>query len=120
MTIDPHGTLPKPLDGPFDNAFAVDMEALRAGNTIELPYVSSQIIIGGQRKLGSVAACKVKVAGECNTPDGTIYVVAKGGQTVVIPVRATHILPIDPDDVLHADPSDTTVPVYPSTITALW
>ncbi|MBS0237081.1 MAG: hypothetical protein JSR89_01505 [Proteobacteria bacterium] len=118
--IDPHGTLPKPIGGPFDNAFAVDMEALREGKTIELPYVSSQLIIGGQRNLGSVAACKVKVVGECNTPDGCIYIVAKGGQTVVVPVRATHILPIDQDDIGQENPDKTVSPVYPSTITALW
>ncbi|MBS0250700.1 MAG: hypothetical protein JSR78_06505 [Proteobacteria bacterium] len=117
--IDPHDTLPRPISGPFDNAYAVDMEALRAGNTIELPFVSSRLIIGGQ--LGRViVACKVRPVGECNTPDGTTYITLKSGQTLEVPMRVTHILPINTDDIEQSDPDKPLLVTYPSTITALW
>lgn len=117
--IDPHGTLPKPISGPFDNAFAVDLDVLIAGNTIELPFVSSALIIGGQPGIKPMVVCKVKLVGSISPNDG-FYISLKGSQTLVVPVRATHILPIDPDDIRYANPDNHVSPSYPSTITALW
>ena len=116
--IDPHGTLPTPIGGPFDNAFAVDLDALQAGNTIELPFVSSALIIGGQPGINTMVACKVKLVG--SSPDDGFYISLKGNQTLVVPVRATHILPIIPGDIGYMNPDKPNPPIYPSTITALW
>lgn len=44
--IDPHGTLPTPISGPFDNISQVNMRDLAAGD-VELPYISSALVIQG-------------------------------------------------------------------------
>lgn len=46
--INPWGTAPQPLDGPFANAFQVPLHLLKAGTDVELPYVSSRLYVAGQ------------------------------------------------------------------------
>ncbi|MBS0250701.1 MAG: hypothetical protein JSR78_06510 [Proteobacteria bacterium] len=111
MTTDPYPQYsPQELGPPYENAFNVDLAALATGDTIELPCVSTELMISGQAGKASLLMFTLKSGQEM------AFGLAAGTGSVRVPVRATQIKKVPVEDI-DGDPSSYALPLA---IVALW
>lgn len=97
---------PTPIDGPFNNAFAVNVSALKAGTDQELPFVSNALYVVGN---GQVT---LKFRGDTPGEDGPeVFTMLSGNDAnggTLYPFRVTKIISsMIPDGIILADSGGT-------------